>query len=324
MRDGIFRRGLRPMVNIARSVAGTNGLFEKSNCIQTKVDLLEARLTAFEASMSKMADILSELQAINHKLNAPPNCPVCAQGGQFRQVGTNVLRNGIPTPIFECSRCTHKFIYPVPSPEVQLSWYQDIQYHIADLAYQGINSLELNEQWSGYISGRMTPLEQEVMERFGLSGSLRIGEFGCSNGALLKHLALKGHQVVGFEAGTEIATRGAQQYGIEIETGDFELSEPRGRDLDVIMSFHTLEHVREPASVVAHAAAMLREGGCILVEVPCDDQEMNNPEHLHFFSERSLRYLLRNQFCHLKLRPNKYARDGITMTGSMFISGRKV
>lgn len=324
MRDDIFRRGLRPIVNVARSVAGTNGLFEKSVRIQTKVDLLEARLTDFEVSMSKMAAISAEIHAINDRLDAPPNCPVCAKGGPFRQVGTNVLRNKIPTPIFECSRCTHKFVHPVPSPEELLSWYQGIEYRVADCANQGIHSLELDEQWSRYISDRMTPLEQDVIERFGLSGCLRIGEFGCSEGALLKQLALQGHRVVGFEAGAEIATQGAEKYGIEIEPGDFELSEAHGRELDVIMSFHTLEHVREPAAVIGHAAAMLREGGCILMDVPCDDQEMDNPDHLHFFSERSLRYLLKNRFCYLKVRRGHYMRHGTTATGSMLISGRRV
>jgi len=169
----------------------------------------------------------------------------------------------------------------------------------------------------------MTPLEQDIRHRFDLWGSLRIGEFGCGEGALLKHLATKGHLVIGFEAGTEIATKGAEEYGIEIVPGDFELSDARGRDLDVIMSFHTLEHVRDPASVVAHAAAMLRQGGCILIEVPCDDQEMNNPDHLHFFSKQSLAYILRKHFDALKLRPGTYLRDGTTLTGSMYISGRK-
>lgn len=289
------------------------------------------------AAISRMPRSLSEMLvqravAIRNRLSghmlrrssAGWYCPVCAARGASRPVATNVLRNGAVVPVYECTRCSHKFVHPVPSAEELLGWYQGTEYHAADRAYQGIHSLALTEQWAGYISARMAPLEQDILQRFSISGSLRIGEIGCGEGALLKHLALSGHQVIGFEAGEQIAAQGVEAYGIDIVSGDFESMQLPWRDLDVIMSFHTFEHLRQPARVVSRAAAMLRQHGAILIEVPCDDREMNNPDHLHFFSERSLTRLLRDHFDALKLRPNTYLRDGVAMTGSMFISGRKI
>jgi hypothetical protein len=45
MTDGAIRKGLRPLANVFRSVAGTAGLFEKCMEIQAKLDALSARLT---------------------------------------------------------------------------------------------------------------------------------------------------------------------------------------------------------------------------------------------------------------------------------------
>jgi len=60
---------------------------------------------------------------------------------------------------------------------------------------------------------------------------------------------------------------------------------------DTIVSIETLEHVAEPAALVARLARMLRPAGVLVASVPTTPSVDANPHHRHDFSERSFRRL---------------------------------
>ena len=89
-------------------------------------------------------------------------------------------------------------------------------------------------------------------------------DLGCGGGIFAEAAALAGARVTGIDisAGAIAAAAAhAQNSGVVVDyrCGGVELSES-GR-YDVLVCFEMLEHVEEPAQIVADAAAMLRPGG---------------------------------------------------------------
>jgi SAM-dependent methyltransferase len=243
-----------------------------------------------------------------------PTCPICA-GTEVTMYSTDALHTGTATPIYACIGCGHKFVHPLPPPEQVAAWYQGVEYFSGMRAFDPLGE--------GFVGARMKAIHAHVIERFGLRGDLRIGEIGCLEGFLLKRLAADGHQVVGFEINAKVAKMSRRAHALDIRCVNFEEDEVSVSGLDVVASFHTFEHLRSPARALAKAAAMLRPGGGILLEVPCDDDEMDNEDHFQFFTAQSLRRLLEAEFVDVELFPNQYLRQGQYDLDSLYGVGRR-
>ena len=96
------------------------------------------------------------------------------------------------------------------------------------------------------------------------------------------------------------------------------------KTFDLVMSFHTLEHLRHPLGVIGKVARILRSNGAILLEVPCGEEEYENTDHLHFFSETSLRTLLETFFRTTEILDNSYTNSAGMRIGSIYGFGRGV
>jgi SAM-dependent methyltransferase len=98
----------------------------------------------------------------------------------------------------------------------------------------------------------------------------RVLDVGCMHGYLLEELRQRGATVL---HGIEIAegpARAAEQRGFVVHRGPIEsFAGPEdGRLFDVIFAQHVLEHVRDPASFLRRAFALLAPGGRLVVAVP--------------------------------------------------------
>ena len=67
--------------------------------------------------------------------------------------------------------------------------------------------------------------------------------------------------------------------------------DPEG--FDSIVSLETVEHVAAPGALIAHLSTLLRPEGVLIASVPTTPSVDLNPHHLHDFSERSFRNLVR-------------------------------
>jgi SAM-dependent methyltransferase len=141
---------------------------------------------------------------------------------------------------------------------------------------------------------------------------------------LLHALGKKGIAVSGCEMNRAVAQEGMRQLGVEILTDPFEKLELPQSHFDLVMSFHTLEHMRFPAEILAKAATILRPDGALLIEVPCGKEEYENTDHLHFFCENSLRLLLNKFFVTTGILDNSYTNSAGVRIGSIYGFGRGV
>jgi SAM-dependent methyltransferase len=208
----------------------------------------------------------------------------------------------------------------LPDDDTLRSWYRDFGYWQRDRIHQGITKIEEGPHWQTYLDARLGILKHFDL----LNRANTVFEIGCTEGMLLHALGKEGLTASGCELNRDVAREGIRKLGVNIATGSFEAVELQKSSFDFVISFHTLEHMRHPRSVFAKIAAILKPHGAVLVEVPCDDSEYENTDHLHFFSKHSLRLLIERFFTTTEILDNAYTTSSGTKVNSIYGFGRGV
>lgn len=113
----------------------------------------------------------------------------------------------------------------------------------------------------------INPLRLDFIDaRAGLAGK-RVLDVGCGGGILSQSMAHRGAEVTGIDMGAaplDVARQHAQESGVAIcyqhcTVEDFARQHPAS--FDVVTCMEMLEHVPDPASVVAACSQLVRPGG---------------------------------------------------------------
>lgn len=131
----------------------------------------------------------------------------------------------------------------------------------------------------------------------------RVLDLGCRTGAVTRHF-LDGNHVVGLDV-DRAALAKAAELGVETVVGDVEARLPfPDADFDAVVAGELLEHLRDPAALVAEATRVLRPGGVLVGSVPnafrlksrllflAGRPPEDDPTHLQLFSPAAIRRLL--------------------------------
>jgi SAM-dependent methyltransferase len=92
-------------------------------------------------------------------------------------------------------------------------------------------------------------------------------EVGCGDGVMLHALRSRGWEVCGTERTEAMAATARDRYGIRMYV-DPEGPQAGHDRFDLIILFQVLEHLSDPVAVLKRAAALLGDGGRIVVGVP--------------------------------------------------------
>jgi SAM-dependent methyltransferase len=143
----------------------------------------------------------------------------------------------------------------------------------------------------------------ELFRRYVGGPGRRVLDIGCRYGALTRAY-LEGNQVVGIDV-DRWALDEAARLGVETQWADAEEGLPfEDGTFDVVVAGELLEHVRDPAALVAEIRRVLRPGGTFVGSVPngfrlknrlrflAGRKPENDPTHLHLFSPGDLGALL--------------------------------
>ena len=246
-------------------------------------------------------------------------CPICES-----ETVAEANRNG-KFKVFACADCEHKFVAdPVRTDSLVEAFYQGLTYWWSNYYHQGIHSLCRDEEWKTYISDRFNVLVRHKVIAEAPTNPCRCLEIGCAEGKFLAYLEQRGFEVVGCEVNRKVVEWGRKHFGLEITTDPIETSNFEANSFDAICSYHTFEHLVNPVAVLAKCHHLLRVGGKILLELPCDDGELDNMHHLHFFSLKSASVMFDRVFHNANIEDNSYLTSTKERMGSLFISGEKL
>ncbi len=135
----------------------------------------------------------------------------------------------------------------------------------------------------------------------------RLLDLGCGPGFLLKAAQDAGWVVAGADVSAFATAHARDRFGItQVTTGPLEEVEFPEASFDVVTLQHVIEHCRDPVRMVRRIRRWLAPGGLIWLETPDIDSgrarregarwsHMKVPEHLFYFSQRTLTRLLTGQ-----------------------------
>jgi 2-polyprenyl-3-methyl-5-hydroxy-6-metoxy-1,4-benzoquinol methylase len=146
-----------------------------------------------------------------------------------------------------------------------------------------IDSNQLADYYPAGYHGGVDARDASVrlVERLRLAATIRLGPYrplsrrppgrlldvGCGNGELARAFARRGWQVAGVEPVAPAAAHAAAG-GVEVHTGTLGDAPWHGPHFDAVVFNHSLEHLPDPLDGLRQAAALLRDGGVVVVAVP--------------------------------------------------------
>lgn len=231
----------------------------------------------------------------------PRTCAVC----QHDRFAPFLEKNGYT--IVRCLTCSFLFVHPPPAPETLQALYTDPSYFRSRGPFGYTNYEAERAVWEAQARARLS-----VIERYVSGGELL--DVGCATGIFLRVARERGWRVCGIEIAPEAAQEAHRLTGGPI----FSSADPllqEGRTFDVITLWEYLEHVPDPRAELQRMSRLLRPGGLLALSTPNAGQrrvqrapalwrEFKPPEHVNFFTARTLRRLLSACGFHtLLLRP---------------------
>jgi 2-polyprenyl-3-methyl-5-hydroxy-6-metoxy-1,4-benzoquinol methylase len=131
-------------------------------------------------------------------------------------------------------------------------------------------------------------------------GGRRLLDVGCGAAHLVRVAMDRGWTALGIDLSPS-AIELARRWGINVEVADF-MSQEVSPDYDVITMIEVVEHLSQPAHFLKRAEEVLKPGGLLYLTTPNFESlsrralgerwRVINPEHLSYFSTRSLAALV--------------------------------
>lgn len=203
-------------------------------------------------------------------------CPVCGAPGAETVARRDRRLKRLDTAL--CTECGLFFTNPMPTEAELAAYYRDTYRRDYQLAFLRPGSRHVAKK-EAEAARRLAVLARHR----DMTPPLRVLDFGCGSGELVRHMAGAGHDAHGFEPGVAYAAHAAGLGSVEIRTGRWsEMDYPEG-GFDVITCLHVLEHLREPVAALGVMAGWLKPDGLLYLEVPdMQGYALKGFEHFHF------------------------------------------
>jgi SAM-dependent methyltransferase len=219
-------------------------------------------------------------------------CPVCNSKSDLLKLFSYKDRDSIHANINLCIECRSLI------PEYEL----DIDYTKLENQTEFMNfALTLNEENAkSLVEGYLGVIDfySEYLEEVRSEG--RICEVGFGRGSLIMGLKERGFDIIGCDPSKYLVQQAKSIYNLqdtEIRNTDLEGLEKYINNENIPISacimWHVLEHIPNSLSVFKTINRMLKKNGYFIFQIPLLQISQLHPDHLAFFTEASIDYLVK-------------------------------
>lgn len=244
-----------------------------------------------------------------------PTCAVCGAPGAILWEGVRDHLFGAPGvwSVKQCvdPRCRACWLHPFPLPGEEAKFYQNYYTHAnkppggedAPAAYAGESGAK---RFARAVLQRIHWRPEIFAPDLFYLGARPPGallDVGCGDGSFLRKAAARGWRARGIDF-DEAAARAAREKGVEVDCGGLVEAGYEANSFDAVTLNNVIEHLQNPAEVIAEARRILRPGGVLVMATPnvlsyghrCFGRHWRGleiPRHLFLFSPAILRRLCR-------------------------------
>jgi len=219
------------------------------------------------------------------------SCPICRSDKIIFFCGKNGFK------IYNCAFCRLAFVWPTPANLAEI--YQ-ASYYKRDAS----NGTDDKFGYTDYEEDKKAMRETFViyLDKISrLTAGRKIFDVGAATGYFLDLARRAGWQTNGSEI-SEYAAKAAEGKGHKIFLGDLARMEHREK-YDAVTMWDVLEHLADPKQYLKSAYSILNQGGLLAINTidksSCwarfsgkNWQAIMPPEHLFYYSDKSLKMLL--------------------------------
>ncbi len=232
--------------------------------------------------------------------------------------------------VIDCRVCGFKHSVPLPDDARNRHLYTRKFYDDDHPGY--IESQQQDLPWRRLDFAARYDLFEKMLPR----GRRRLLDVGSGPGWFLQYGAERGWDAVGIEPSPPVSAFSRDTLGLDVITGFFEAEAVAGLEpFDVVHLNNVLEHVPNPAKMLATAHGVLRPSGLICVSVPNDFNPLQEAlvklrgherwwvdprEHVNYFDRDSLERLLSRRGFVMRRRLGSFPLELLALMGEDYIA----
>ncbi|HPJ37981.1 MAG TPA: class I SAM-dependent methyltransferase [Spirochaetota bacterium] len=238
----------------------------------------------------------------NNPFLEKPNCILCGPSEE-RILFQKKSPAGEIFTLVRCNGCGLQYVSPRPSEEMMTRYYSNSYFtERTDRGYNNYFSPEIRNEIERVFTLNLTDLDFFNYEK-SLDGSKHSLDIGCAAGYFVAYLANRGWDAEGIDISSDCISFSQDALKLKTECNDYLVTD-YSEKFHLITLWASIEHLHNPQRVIEKAYNDLHENGRLYIST-CRVGGVNAmklfrkkwrfynfPEHLYFFSHRTLAQLL--------------------------------